>query len=107
MRRFRGFERAERLAIVVALMARDGPVCGICEGALDPAIVDPDHRAATTIDHVVPLSAGGDVGTPERLENLRLAHGFCNAHRVRNAHLKPHSFAAALRNALGGNRATP
>ncbi|MBD5635277.1 MAG: HNH endonuclease, partial [Candidatus Eremiobacteraeota bacterium] len=86
MRRFRGFEREERDAILRALLARDGSVCGICEGPLYPAITDPDHKAVTTIDHIVPLSAGGEVGGSKRIENLRLAHSYCNFLNVENGH---------------------
>jgi 5-methylcytosine-specific restriction endonuclease McrA len=105
VRRFRGFEREERAAILSALIARDGSICGICEGPLYPDIVNPDHKAATTIDHIVPLSDGGEVGGSERLGNLRLAHSLCNSLRVKNGHLKPRSFAKMLQSALNARRA--
>jgi 5-methylcytosine-specific restriction endonuclease McrA len=104
VRRFRGFDREERAAIVSRLLARDGSICGICEGPLYPAITDPDHKAATTIDHIVPLSAGGEIGSSKSLGNLRLAHSYCNSRHVENGHLKPRWFAKMLQRALEARR---
>ena len=74
VRRFRGFDRGSRAAIVSSLFARDGTFCAICGEALDPSILTPDHPAAITIDHVIALGDGGEVGGEDRLENLRLSH---------------------------------
>src|ERR1700722_5063370 len=97
MRRFRGFDRQTRATIVAKLKERDGPTCGLCLTALDPAIGEPNHPAATTIDHLVPLSDGGDVGNENRVENLRLVHSRCNGRRVKNDGLRPERFARELR----------
>ncbi|WP_349018432.1 HNH endonuclease [Corynebacterium accolens] len=55
---------AQRL--VKATIARHGDVCHLC-----------GHRGATTADHVVPRSRGGD----DSLDNLRPAHASCNSSR--------------------------
>ena len=55
---------------------RDGWVCGLCEGEVDPEIQWPDSMSVS-IDHIVPLSRGGD-DTPA---NVRLAHLGCNSAR--------------------------
>lgn len=49
-------------------------VCIVCKGKIDPDARQPDPRAAT-LDHVVPLSKGGQ----HVLENLAPAHAECNA----------------------------
>lgn len=53
---------------------RDGYVCQLCGVEVDPAIPYPDPWAAT-LDHVIPMSAGG--GGED--SNLQLAHMVCNA----------------------------
>ena len=58
------------------IFARDGWVCGICDEPVDPDLRAPDPKSAS-IDHVVPLSLGGD-DTPA---NVRLAHLGCNVSR--------------------------
>ena len=55
------------------IFARDGWVCGICDEPIDPQVQWPDPACAT-IDHIVPLSRGGD-DTPA---NVQAAHGSCN-----------------------------
>jgi hypothetical protein len=59
-----------------ALAARDGWVCWLCEGPVDPE-APPGTAAAGTVDHVVPRSRGGDSDP----SNLRLAHRRCNGAR--------------------------
>lgn len=49
-------------------------VCGICGRPVDFNKVFPDPWSAT-IDHIVPVSKGG---SPTSLENLQLAHSYCN-----------------------------
>jgi hypothetical protein len=64
------------MARVDDLASRDGWVCWICEGAIDPAL--PSSLAGgATIDHVVPRSRGGGNDGA----NLRLAHRRCNGRR--------------------------
>lgn len=52
--------------IRVAVIDRDGYVCGLCGGAVEP---DDVH-----IDHIHPRSLGG----PNTLENLQVSHSLCN-----------------------------
>lgn len=52
---------------------RDGWVCHLCELEVDPSLAWP-HPRSTSLDHVVPLAAGG-IHDPE---NVRLAHLACN-----------------------------
>jgi 5-methylcytosine-specific restriction endonuclease McrA len=52
---------------------RDGWLCGICGAEVDPAVLHPDPMSAS-LDHVVPLSKGGD----HTRENSVLAHLICN-----------------------------
>lgn len=42
----------------VEIFERDGWVCGICEGDIDPALSYPDPQCAS-LDHVIPLSRDG------------------------------------------------
>lgn len=55
---------------------RDGWVCWLCEGAIDPD-TPAGQPAAGTVDHVVPKSRGGRTEP----SNLRLAHRRCNGQR--------------------------
>ena len=56
---------------------RDGWVCWLCDGEVDPDAPS-SSPAAPTVDHVVPRSRGGrTVGS-----NLRLAHRRCNGQRA-------------------------
>lgn len=65
------------MAIVAALVLRDGPVCYI-----DGQPEDPDDPFE--IEHVVPRAAGGG-GDLNDLSNLRLAHRSCNRVKGTNA----------------------
>ena len=49
-------------------------VCGICGRPVDFDKKFPDPWSAT-IDHIIPVSKGG---APASLENMQLAHFFCN-----------------------------
>ena len=55
---------------------RDGFVCQLCDGPVDPMLPWTDRWSAT-LDHIVPYSLGG----PDDPENLRLAHRSCNSRR--------------------------
>ncbi|MFI0162596.1 HNH endonuclease [Streptomyces albidoflavus] len=57
----------------LAIYRRDGWICQICHSLVDPSRAWPDMWCAT-IDHHVPLSAGGE----HTLDNVRLAHWICN-----------------------------
>lgn len=52
------------------LINRDGMVCGICQEPIE-------KMSDVTIDHIEPVRRGGT----DKLENLRLAHEFCNTQR--------------------------
>ena len=49
-------------------------VCGICGKPVDKSLKYPDPMSAT-VDHIIPLSKNGD---PTSLDNLQLAHRYCN-----------------------------
>lgn len=55
---------------------RDGWICGICDGAVDPALAFP-ASGSVSLDHVVPVSHGG----PHTRENTRCSHLGCNSKR--------------------------
>lgn len=52
---------------------RDSWICGLCNGSVDPDLIYPNPEAAS-IDHVIPLSRGGD----DAPDNVQLAHFRCN-----------------------------
>ncbi|MCQ2530295.1 MAG: HNH endonuclease [Lachnospiraceae bacterium] len=49
-------------------------VCGICGQPVDFSYTYP-HPLSPTVDHIIPVSKGGH---PSALENLQLAHRWCN-----------------------------
>lgn len=49
-------------------------VCGICGKPVDKSIKYPDPMSPT-VDHIIPVSRNGD---PVSLDNLQLAHRYCN-----------------------------
>lgn len=55
------------------IFARDSWVCGLCAGQVDALLRWP-HPFSASIDHVIPLSRGGD----HIPENLQCAHLRCN-----------------------------
>ena len=62
---------------ITKLMARDGDRCAICREPLNRKIKDRYDPFYVTFDHRVPVSAGG----LSTLDNLQLAHRFCNQER--------------------------
>lgn len=54
-----------------AVIERDGYVCGLCGGEVEPTDVH--------IDHIVPVFHGG----LDRLDNLQVAHSLCNLRKGR------------------------
>lgn len=58
------------------IIARDKPPCHWCKGTLGPIDYDAHHHdpLAFQIDHVTPLSKGGD----DSLDNLVASHRACN-----------------------------
>lgn len=65
-----------------AVYDRDGWICGICDGAVDPGLAFPDLMSAS-LDHIVPMSLGG----PHLWHNVQLAHLICNSRK--GARLQP------------------
>ena len=59
-----------------AIFERDGWRCHLCGGRVLRSL-PVSHPEASSIDHLVPLSAGG----PDAPENVRLAHLRCNSVR--------------------------
>jgi hypothetical protein len=59
------------------VIVRDGHVCRLCGGPVDPDGID--------IDHIVPYSKGG----PTILENLRVTHSGCNRSRGNRMDWRP------------------
>lgn len=49
-------------------------ICGICGQPVDKTLKYPDPMSPT-VDHIIPVSKRGD---PVALENLQLAHRYCN-----------------------------
>ena len=49
-------------------------VCGICGKPVDKTLKYPDPMSPT-VDHIIPVSKRGD---PVSLDNLQLAHRYCN-----------------------------
>ena len=49
-------------------------VCGICGKPVDKSIKYPDPMSPV-VDHIIPLAKHGD---PVSLDNLQLAHRYCN-----------------------------
>ena len=60
--------------------------CWLCGEYVDQTL-RPNARRARTVDHVIPLSKGGD---PLSRANARLAHRTCNSSRA-DAYAVPHS----------------
>jgi 5-methylcytosine-specific restriction endonuclease McrA len=57
------------------------PVCWLCGKAIAHGRYHPRHPLAPSVDHVVPLSRGGE---PLDLDNARPAHYGCNASKGAN-----------------------
>ncbi|MFJ6810644.1 HNH endonuclease [Streptomyces anulatus] len=62
--------------LVAALKAQGDP-CARCGHNIDPTL-DARHPLSFTLDHVVPLSRGGDLLDPA---NARAMHRRCNSQR--------------------------
>ncbi|MGP9611596.1 HNH endonuclease [Corynebacterium sp. AOP36-E1-14] len=73
-------QRAARLGAFVenvdtgTVLNRDGWSCGICGMEIDPKLRHPNRRAGT-IDHIIPLSQGGQ----HHYGNVQAAHYSCNS----------------------------
>lgn len=53
---------------------RDGGICQLCDYPVNPTVEVP-NPFAVTVDHKIPLSKGG----AHTLENVQLAHFYCNS----------------------------
>jgi len=63
-------------AALLRILERDGGRCGICHLAIDPTL-KPPHPLGVTLDHITPLSAGGE----DTYDNLWPAHFRCNVEK--------------------------
>jgi 5-methylcytosine-specific restriction endonuclease McrA len=69
--------RVQGLRVDVEFIAdRDKYVCHICSDTVDMSLAR-NSRYGATLDHVIPLSKGGD----DSLDNLKLAHWICNVRK--------------------------
>lgn len=67
------------------IFKRDGWLCGICRHPIDPSVTYPSRRSAS-LDHVVPLSWGGE----HTALNVQAAHLGCNMEKgARAEHVQP------------------
>ncbi|MEU0359929.1 HNH endonuclease [Streptomyces cyaneofuscatus] len=66
--------------LVASLRAAGGP-CWLCGHNIDTSL-DAKHPMSFTLDHLVPLSRGGDLLDPA---NARAAHRRCNSARGNRA----------------------
>ncbi len=55
------------------ILARES-ICGICGKPVDKSLKYPDPMSPT-VDHIIPVAKNGD---PVSLDNLQLAHRYCN-----------------------------
>lgn len=63
---------------------RDGWTCGICRKSVDPTLRGP-HPLSASLDHVKPLSRGGD----HLYSNVQCAHFLCNSQKGEGAGALP------------------
>ena len=68
---------SRRKAVRQQVLITYGPVCHLCGQPIDPNLKYPDPMSFE-VDHVVPLSLGGD---PWDIDGLRPSHRLCNAQR--------------------------
>jgi 5-methylcytosine-specific restriction endonuclease McrA len=71
--RRRGLRGAETISLL-AIHRRDCGLCGLCRRPVGLRFTPPHPRAAT-LDHIVPLIAGG----AHEARNVQLAHYGCNS----------------------------
>lgn len=81
-----GRSRRELLALRARLLEASGGRCGICHLAIDATLRWP-HPLSATLDHIVPLSAGGS----DAEENLWPAHLRCNLEKGDDLGYRPDS----------------
>jgi 5-methylcytosine-specific restriction endonuclease McrA len=77
------------------ILERDGWVCQLCEEPIDQALRYPDQRSRS-IDHVVPLTLGGDDTAP----NKQAAHLGCNISKGGQAPGAAHETGCVAQRAL-------
>ncbi len=68
------YNSARKKRITARLIERDGLVCCFCGELIDPLLKRNDDMALS-VDHIIPMREDGN----SRLENLRLAHRWCNS----------------------------
>jgi 5-methylcytosine-specific restriction endonuclease McrA len=73
-----------------AEVRRRGDPCWICGHNIDLTL-DPRHPMSFTVDHVIPLTRGGDLLDPA---NLRACHRACNSQRGNRMTQRPQERAS-------------
>ena len=74
VRRMREKEAHVEHVSLETIIRRDKGICGLCGEAVD-LTAEPRSRRSPSIDHIVPLSLGGE----HSYENCQLAHHSCNS----------------------------
>ncbi|MGX9349179.1 HNH endonuclease [Microbacterium sp. KNMS] len=72
----------------VGIYEGDGWHCWLCEGAVDRSLIGSASIWRPSLDHVVPRVHGGS----DELDNLRLAHWWCNVARSDGRAYSPEDF---------------
>lgn len=67
---------AETPVLLAEIADRDRWICGLCGAVVDASLTYP-HPESRSLDHVIPLSRGGEHAPG----NVRLAHLICNTRR--------------------------
>lgn len=60
-------------------------ICGICGKPVDKSLKYPDPMSPT-VDHIIPVARHGD---PTSLDNLQLAHRYCNRMKSDKLQVEP------------------
>jgi len=79
-------ENRTALAKNKRIILRTQNICGICGMPVDKSLKSPDPMSPT-VDHIIPIAKGGH---PSDLENLQLAHRWCNRQKSDRLFLPGH-----------------
>lgn len=72
----------------VGVYHRDAWCCWLCQESVDRTLIGSRSEWRPSLDHVIPRSAGGD----DSIDNLRLAHWWCNSVRSDGRTYSPEDF---------------
>lgn len=73
------------LIVPADVFDRDGWICGLCAGVVDPELKYPDSMSVS-LDHIIPVSLGG----MHSMANVQCAHLFCNLSKNNRVEEVPH-----------------